>query len=73
MRQCIHNIALQKLTTKQLKWVFRGLLVVTVIDWLMPDVLPVVDELGFAWLTFEVWRGLKARKGATRDVKAEEV
>lgn len=73
MRDWLHTIAFQKLTSQQLKWVFRGLLVITVLDWLMPDALPFVDELGLAWFTWEVWRELKGRKDATQDVKAEDV
>lgn len=73
MRTWIQTVALQTLTTRQLRWVFRGLLFLTVIDWLMPDVLPVIDEVGLTWLTYEVWQGLRARKQATRDVPARDV
>ncbi|PIR47787.1 hypothetical protein COV06_00065 [Candidatus Uhrbacteria bacterium CG10_big_fil_rev_8_21_14_0_10_50_16] len=73
MQQWLQDIAFQKLTTQQLRWVFKGLLVVTIIDWLMPDALPFVDELGLAWLTYEAWVALKARKNASRDVKGEEI
>ena len=73
MREWLHAIALTRLTTKQVTWAFRGVLVITVIDWLMPDTLPFVDELGLTWFAFELWRELKSRKGSSRDVEAEEV
>ncbi|HBU28260.1 TPA: hypothetical protein DEB00_04085 [Candidatus Uhrbacteria bacterium] len=73
MQQWLQNIAFHKLTTVQLRWVLRGLLVVTAIDWLMPDMLPFVDEIGLAWLTYEAWKALKSRKNASRDVKGEEI
>lgn len=73
MRQWIQDVAFQKLTAKQLRWTFRALIVITILDWLMPDALPVVDEIALPWLTYEAWVALRARKGATRDVKAEDV
>ena len=73
MRQWIQEVAFHKLTTNKLRWLFRGLVVVTILDWLMPDPLPLADEIALPWLTFEAWLALRGRKGATRDVKAEDV
>ena len=73
VREWLQKTIFKSLSPTVLTWAFRVLLVLTAVDVLMPDVLPLVDEIGLGWLTYEVWRERQRRVNGPRDVDGEEV
>lgn len=73
MKQWLSNVAFRKIKTKHLRAAWYVVLVITVLDILMPDALPLIDEIGLGWLSIVMWQELQSRKGAVADVEGEEV
>lgn len=62
IRVWLQQKAFVSLSSRGLMWLFRVLLVLTIVDVLMPDMLPLLDEIGLGWLTFEAWQEIKRRR-----------
>lgn len=73
MKDILAKTLFNRLSTPALQWVFRGALVLFVINLFVPDALPFLDEIAIGWFVIETLRTLRARKGAVRDVDADEV
>ena len=63
IREWLQQKAFRSLSMRALQWFFRVAMVLTIVDVLMPDMLPFVEEIGLGWLTFETWREIKRRQG----------
>ena len=73
MKDFLAKTLFNRLSTPVLQWVFRGALVLFVLNLFIPDALPFLDEIAIGWFVIETLRTLRSRKGAVRDVDADEV